>query len=1026
MALARLLWVAALLCLLIGRGASAAPAVSGVTGAVTSGSSITISGSGFGTKAHAGPMLWGDFDSYGNSGVVAGTSTSTAPLIRQGNLASYATWSLGTAGVTGGAQILFDNATPKPGSTYHARATFQATGAYWGLFLGVPYTQWTTGQKLYISYYLRSTIPGGYPRQQKALIGYTSEWSDRIYYSWDYISPCGSGNYARLHISTIPYESSLTGTSTAFNGQWIRLDNYLVQSGQSVANGRWDGTMYRPAVPTRSSSSLVNQVMRTTADEVTMFALGGAYYDVCPESAGSGIVDIDDVYIDSTPQRVEMCDTATWAARNKCEIQLPTAWTDTAITATVKPGSFSSGTAYLYVTDGTNAANANGYAVTVGGAADTTAPTAPTLLKTDSPSTSSISLKWTAGTDDVGPVTTEIDRCTGYGCTSYSTITTTAAATYTDTGLTSAQIYRYRLRSRDGAGNVSAYLEAHFNPRPTIPAFPGAEGGGAESVGGRGGIVYEVTNLNASGPGSLRAGVEMTGPRTIVFRVAGIINCNISGGQKGLEIRNPYLTIAGQTAPGGGITISGKNSVQGNCITNYTHDVILRYIRIRHGYTGYSEGDNIASSTAASSSIYDHVSLSWGTDENASSWGAPQNNLTYSWLMMYEPLMLVNENNFSKGFLTGSGNNASENMTNIDIHHSFMANTTHRNPLIKNKSFRLVNNIIYNWKFSATALIGGVNLDVIGNYYKAGPLRQGRIPYEIYVCPTPGPDTPLGPPSIFSSGNIGYHNPTPANDDWGMIWEVTSESIVDEWETPAKLIGVLPAQYRRATPLPTLPYPITAQSAAELDNRVLPTVGASHRLDCMGNWVENRDTVDRRVISEYHNLQGNYYVNEDSVGGFPVIDPGTACTDTDGDGMPDAWETAQGLNPSSAADGPQLYASGYSNLERYLAGPQTKPVLSGLLPASRHPSGTAATSLQVTTSLVSNCRYGTSSAATFAAMTPFATTGGTSHSSAVTVRAGGVYRYFAKCQGSAGDISDAGEIRFSVDPVRQRERRWRR
>ena len=467
---------------------------------------------------------------------------------------------------------------------------------------------------------------------------------------------------------------------------------------------------------------------------------------------------------------------------------------------------------------------------------------------------------------------------------------------------------------------ITSLLPSASANAQTPPAFPGAEGGGAESVGGRGGSIYEVTNLNSSGPGSLRAGIEMTGPRTIVFRVAGIINCNISGGQKGLEIRNPYLTIAGQTAPGGGITISGKNFVQGNCITNYTHDVILRYIRIRHGYTGYSEGDNIASSTAASSSIYDHVSLSWGTDENASAWGAPQNNLTYSWLMMYEPLMLVNESNFSKGFLTGSGNNASENMTDIDIHHSFIANTTHRNPLIKNKSFRLVNNIIYNWKFSATALIGGVNLDVIGNYYKAGPLRQGHIPYEVYVCPTPGPDTPLGPPSIFSSGNIGYHNPTPASDDWGMIWEVTSEGIVDEWETPAKLIGVLPAQYRRVTPLPTLPYPITVQSAAELDNKVLPTVGASHRLDCMGNWVESRDTVDRRVISEYHNLQGNYYVNEESVGGFPVIDPGTACTDTDHDGMPDQWETAKGLNPNNASDGPTLHTSGYSNLERYLNG----------------------------------------------------------------------------------------------------------
>ena len=110
-----------------------------------------------------------------------------------------------------------------------------------------------------------------------------------------------------------------------------------------------------------------------------------------------------------------------------------------------------------------------------------------------------------------------------------------------------------------------------------IPAFPGAGGGGAQSVGGRGGIVYEVTNLNDNGPGSLRAGVDMSGPRTIVFRVGGTIDLSTTA----LKIINPYITIAGQTAPGDGIQISASNIDQ-NIFLIETHDVIIRYLRLRH------------------------------------------------------------------------------------------------------------------------------------------------------------------------------------------------------------------------------------------------------------------------------------------------------------------------------------------------------------------------------------------------------------------------------------------------------------
>ena len=136
--------------------------------------------------------------------------------------------------------------------------------------------------------------------------------------------------------------------------------------------------------------------------------------------------------------------------------------------------------------------------------------------------------------------------------------------------------------------------------------------------------------------------------------------------------------------------------------------------------------------------------------------------------------------------------------------------------------------------------------------------------------------------------------------------------------------------------------------------------------------------------------------------------------------MPDVWETAQGLNPSSAADGPQLYASGYSNLERYLAGNTTKPTLSNLLPVSRHPASTTTTSLQVTTDRVSTCRYSLQPASPFTAMSLFATTGATSHSSAISVRSGEARRLYVKCQGGSGDLSDESMITVTVDPVLRR------
>lgn len=445
-----------------------------------------------------------------------------------------------------------------------------------------------------------------------------------------------------------------------------------------------------------------------------------------------------------------------------------------------------------------------------------------------------------------------------------------------------------------------------------LPAFPGASGAGATAVGGRGGVIYEVTNLNSIGPGSLHNGLAMQGPRIIVFRVSGTIEV-----PNGESITNPYITIAGQTAPGGGITISGKNSIY-DTLNIKTHDVVIRYIRFRKGHNNSTPSQNGDSSSfygEAATSIIDHCSMSWAQDENGQVWGSSSgvqpHDITYSWSIFAEPLARHPTN-----FITGANTSgASENLVNIDAHHNLFANSSYRNPLIKNKSFRLVNNIIYNWSLFATQLGGGVRADIIGNLYKTGPMYQpasNRRAYEVQVFTAPNSSTPLGSPSVYITGNIGPHNAVPENDNWGMVREVTAEGNPE--------IGQLSTAYKRNSPLPSLPIAIETHSANSLESLLLPSVGASQRLNCLGNWVANRDAVDSRIIQEYQTNKGIEPNTENDVGGFQPIPSGIPCADADHDGMPDQWEEAHGLNKNDSSDGPRVSVNGYTNVENYLNG----------------------------------------------------------------------------------------------------------
>jgi pectate lyase len=456
---------------------------------------------------------------------------------------------------------------------------------------------------------------------------------------------------------------------------------------------------------------------------------------------------------------------------------------------------------------------------------------------------------------------------------------------------------------------------------PLAPAFPEAQGGGAYSVGGRGGTVYEVTNLNDSGPGSLRACINASGPRTCVFRVAGTIN--LTSGP--LDVWNPYLTVAGQTAPGGGIEITAKNSSD-SILKIYANDVIWRYTRLRVGYTANRPKDGFVIAGSAHDVIFDHNSETWTTNENVAVWGrlASQYNVTWSWNIIAEPLA-----NHPINMLTGADTHAlADGMTDLDAHHNLLMNVSHRNPLWKHKSGRWVNNIIYNWAFRATQLGGGIWADLIGNLYKPGPLTPTRIhEVDVYQHYAGNTTTADGDPSIYIASNQGPSS-GPVADNWNMVFEAAKEN--------GKEIGQLPLHFRRSSPLPAAGVAILVNRVTELEDLMLPTVGASQRLDCNGTWVTNRDSVDLRLIKEYGEGKGIVPKTEDEVGGFPVIAPSAPCTDSDHDGIPDVWETAHGLNPNDASDGALVAANGFTNLENYLNG---SPSSSARSAAPQAPSG---------------------------------------------------------------------------------------
>jgi pectate lyase len=436
-----------------------------------------------------------------------------------------------------------------------------------------------------------------------------------------------------------------------------------------------------------------------------------------------------------------------------------------------------------------------------------------------------------------------------------------------------------------------------------IPAFPGAWGGGMFSTGGRGGNVIEVTNLNDSGPGSLRAAVEAEGPRIVVFRVAGIITL-----KSALNIDHADITIAGQSAPGDGICLA-NDSVNIN-----TRNVILRHLRVRRGRPEGGQGSDNIGGNPEGQIVVDHCSASWGMDENLSLYRymkrmpdgreikLPAMNVTVQWCISSEAL---NARNHAFGGTWGGQDST--------FHHNLFACNTGRNPSIgMSGEFDYRNNVLFNWRHRT--MDGGDEtslINVINNYYKPGPATNPDMRSTIARIES---RNMYSPGNRFAPGNW-YPNTQVRPGKWyvaGNIVEGDAEVTANNWK------GMRGPEELARVHTPFEGWPVNQQTALEAFESVLAKAGAT---------LPRRDAVDIRIAQMVRSGQvitGKGIVNDPKeVGGYPnfSFSPDQVPADTDHDGMPDAWEKTHGLNPEDSADGrTDADKDGYTNVEEFLNG----------------------------------------------------------------------------------------------------------
>jgi hypothetical protein len=468
-------------------------------------------------------------------------------------------------------------------------------------------------------------------------------------------------------------------------------------------------------------------------------------------------------------------------------------------------------------------------------------------------------------------------------------------------------------------------------PQAKVPAFPGAEGAGKFSFGGRGGRIFVVTNLDDSGPGSLREAVESAGPRIVVFNVAGIIHLKMP-----LFIEAPYLTITGQTAPGDGVCIAGESTLID------THDVVIRYLRFRRGNTSVFDRDDALGGNPIGNIIIDHCSCSWGGDENISLYRhitpsaqggtdqkLPTLNITLQWNISSEAL-----NTYNHAFGgTWGGHNTS-------FHHNLFACNTARNPSIgMSYDFNFVNNLLFNWRHRT---VDGGDKDsrynIINNYYKPGPaVNSGPVAHRIFLpsATQKKPDLIAHFGKAYVAGNVVEGDAAVTEDNWnGGVQFSDGGSKDDPTTSPEASAKTLAGEVRVNQPFPMAA--VTMSPAREAYQMILENAGAT---------LPRRDPVDSRIIEAVRTgivgsmgksltppamkglarndvgSAGNGIITDISqVGGYPDY-KGEPFKDVGADGIPLSWKKKYHLDANDAGLAQKdLQGDGYTVIEKYLYG----------------------------------------------------------------------------------------------------------
>jgi pectate lyase len=475
--------------------------------------------------------------------------------------------------------------------------------------------------------------------------------------------------------------------------------------------------------------------------------------------------------------------------------------------------------------------------------------------------------------------------------------------------------------ARDGSGksaNITVTVESSWNGDPNNPwaqdpllqslsAFPGAEGYGQNASGGRKGKVVKVTTLEdaATNPpaGSLRWALNQHAgePITVVFSVSGLIELKAE-----LRLRRDNFTMAGQTAPGDGICIMGDKVNLGG-----SNNFIIRYLRFRVGtMNGDPNGKGSIGIENASNFIVDHCTFGWSGEENTTIYDNKMS--TVQWCIIHEGLYYSGHNKGERGYGTQWGGESAT------YHHNLLAHNNSRSPRFngarandKDVLIDFVNNVNYNWGKQGACYGGEIEtnshrVNFVNNYYKPGPAFPGTNSsyyVDVYYAASQGTTKKA---LWYMSGNImeGSANTGKNTDNYSGL-------NINKYPSGTTIDSLKSGRFE-------VPYPVTTETAQNAFNSVLAKAGAFPR-----------DTVDARIVQEAltgtasgsgtFGTQKGIIDSPDAVGGYPSYNSLPAPVDTDGDGIPDEWETANGLNPANASDGALKNLSrAFTNLEVYL------------------------------------------------------------------------------------------------------------